>query len=131
MKINIDELKEVTFAARQKQEDIVIATMMAAADRKKAHQAVFEAKANYIVSQINGRAMKEAKAGRCHAIVMGLKWRDSDWHGVGEQGVTPEILKDVAKLVWNACVTGGLKPTLEYWHDGMGINSGYNIVVHW
>jgi hypothetical protein len=28
-------------------------------------------------------------------------------------------------------VQARLLPTLEYWHDGCGVQDGYNIVAHW
>jgi hypothetical protein len=73
---------------------------------------------------------KEAKEGRDHAIVMGLKWgRDHDGYTGNE--LRYNQLKGPAAIVWNELVKAGLQPALEYWHDGMGMDGGFNIIIKW
>ena len=92
-----------------------------------------EAKAEAIIAQIPDRAERESEQGRNHAIVMSVKYEDyTRPHGATDWRVCQgDWLKGVAKLVFEFCVEANLKPTLEDWHDGVGMNSGHNIVIHW
>jgi hypothetical protein len=97
-----------------------------------------ELKAESIIAQIPGRAETEAKAGRSHAVVMGLRYGeytvlDGKWGGTNARAViNPKGVDGKAALiVWTYCQNAGLDPKLEYWHDGAGIDGGYNIVIRW
>lgn len=101
-----------------------------AADAARLEQ---EAKAKGIIRQIPSRCQVEAAEGRSHAIIMSVGYNDTkrpqtanDW-----RVVDPAWLTGAAQIVWQACVDAKLQPTLEFWHDGVGVNSGHNIVVHW
>lgn len=91
-----------------------------------------ELKAQMIIEQIPYRAETEAKVGRNHAIIMEIgrdydrPRDDNNWNRCDYRW-----LKNAAVIVWNYCVGAGLNPTLEAWHDGVGIKSGFNIVVRW
>lgn len=99
-----------------------------------------ELKARGIIAQIPGRAETEALAGRNHAIVMALKYgadfdidfeqRSNDQHNCFRR-VNPAGLSHAARLVYEYCLGADLKPSFEFWHDGVGVNSGWNIVIHW
>jgi hypothetical protein len=89
-----------------------------------------EAKAQSILVQIPTRCAVEAKEGRSHAIVYSLGY-DEYRSGPPYNKIEPHEIKGVGALVWNACQKSNLQPTLEYWHDGCGMKSGFNIVVHW
>tara|TARA_Y100000034_G_scaffold135296_1_gene206607 strand:- start:258 stop:656 length:399 start_codon:yes stop_codon:yes gene_type:complete len=125
--IDINELKASTQTAievadKRRQQKLAETK---AKDERVARAA--ELKAEGIIAQIPNRCAKESEQGRTHAIVMSLTYE--------EQGKTTppthETIAGAAVHVWNACQEAELNPSLEYWHDGMGMKSGYNIVVHW
>ena len=89
--------------------------------------------AKNILAQIPGRALIEAQSGRNFAIVMNVGYRDIALSERYPNNVMkPEwIIGETGKLVYSGCVDLKLNPTLEYWHDGCGMESGYNIVIHW
>lgn len=128
--INVQKLKQLTKAAvlnEQERQAALLAKEQAAADReRKAHQLMAET----VISQIEDKCEQEANNQRSHAIIMGLKYRrdyDSGWPSVP----TGDTLKGPGKIVYDFCEKEGLMPIIEDWHDGVGINSGYNIVVQW
>jgi hypothetical protein len=94
--------------------------------------------ADYLISQIDQRRQLEAQVGRGHAIVMSLVLGEiKPPGGIQVYGLAqPEWLVGAARQVWDYCVNGpdgkgpDLKPTLEYWDDGVGKHSGFNIVAH-
>jgi hypothetical protein len=88
--------------------------------------------ASHILAAFPDKCEKEAEQGRSHAIIMGLKYsRDYDSPAPNWNDLPYNKLKGPGALVWNYLSLAGLKPTIEYWHDGMGMDSGFNIVVHW
>lgn len=126
---SIQELTAITEKAIKEGE----AKAKAIADEKiakeHAKQKLVLAKAEHVIEQIPSRAKREATAGRNHAIVMALK--SDDWKEASYTNSKPTNLIGVGKLVWEYCVGAKLNPTLEYWHDGVGVNGGYNLVIHW
>ena len=129
--VDINKLSRLTREAiqRGKEEAARIeAEKLAAAERKRKAE---RRKAENVIEQIPDRAEKEAKAGRTHAIVYALKSSEDYTTGYNQWHAREDNLCGVGKLVWDYCVGAGLKPTIEDWHDGVGINSGYNIVIHW
>lgn len=124
LNINIDELKATTQAAIDAAENRRVKKLaeIKAKDERAAAAALL--KAEGIVAQIPSKCAKEAEQGRKHAIVMGLKHSDY-WDACVES------LNGAAAHVWNACQEANMNPTLEYWHDGGGMKSGFNIVVRW
>ena len=134
MKLNIDiqNLQDTTQVAIEEAEERrqkKLATIKAKTER--AARAA-ELKAEGIIAQIPDRCAKEAEQGRNHAVVMGLDWDKDYEHQSGNfNSLTHDRLKGSGAHVWNACQEANMNPTLEYWHDGCGIKSGFNIVVHW
>jgi hypothetical protein len=94
--------------------------------------------AKYLIEQIETRMNLEAQVGRGHAIVMSLvSWDYSPPAGLKVYGlIQPEWLRGAARMVYDYCNNGvdgkgpDLKPTLEYWDDGVGRAGGFNIVAH-
>jgi hypothetical protein len=127
----INELRELTSSGRDR---IAMAKLRAEeeARQKEDRQRVLDqAKADNITGQIKERCRKEALAGRDFAIVMSIKYTDFKPVYNGPVTYSSGTLRGASAIVWQHCVDEGLSPTLEDWHDGMGINGGYNIVVHW
>jgi len=90
--------------------------------------------ANSIIAQIPERARAAARAKQSYAIVMGLRSGTDYREPLGNRNhatLSEHWLTGAARLVWDACVNSKLKPELQYWHDGFGVNSGFNIVIHW
>ncbi len=92
-----------------------------------------ENKARLIIQQITERTSLEARTGRYHAIIMSVDREERGSDTVMDElpRCDPETLKGTAAIVYRHCANEGFNPTLEYWHDGLGYTSGYNIVVHW
>lgn len=100
-------------------------------------------KVERILGQVPGRCAIEANAGRSHAIVMSLETRYGrnsqvgiyDYERPTNSGYNGEFntawLCGPGKIVYDNLVAAGLRVTVEYWHDGVGVESGYNLVVHW
>jgi hypothetical protein len=130
MNINIDSLREMTAKAIRDGEEKVRKEIADKNAINAAAEALAKAKANTILLQVAGRAEREAKAGRNHAVIMGIKYNDfvpPCYNNLAN----PEHLAGTAAIVWQELVKSGLNPTLESWHDGMGIKGGHNIVIHW
>jgi len=133
--IDIDNLRTLTAEAikrGQKEHDRKLAEERLEVERKRKEE---DLKAESIISQIPSRAETEARVGRSHAIVMGLGFGDYDrplsFDGPRWDVCKSEWLKGAARKVYERCVAENLGPTLEYWYSGDGMNSGFNIVIHW
>ena len=131
LNIDIEKLKQQTkdgLLARQVEAEIA---ERRAKEKEARNRLLQELKAERILSQLSSRCEAESTAGRNFAIVMSVSHSDcrppNNLYGTCK----PEWLQGVPKLVYNACVEANLNPTIEYWHDGIGIESGFNIVVHW
>jgi hypothetical protein len=120
---------------RRREAEVRIAT-----EKEKAKLLEEQLRARGIIAQIPGRAETEALAGRNHAIVMGLKYNEDFTYDAEERGydqkncyrtLNPAKISSTARLVFDHCEAAGLKPSFEFWHDGAGVNSGWNIVIHW
>lgn len=128
--VDIAKLRQLTDAAIQRGKDEAarkLAHITAENERKARQDKLFAAN---VLAQVPDKCEKEAERERSHAVVMGLKWgRDHD--GYNGNTMTYTQLKGPGAIVWNNLQEQGLNPTLEYWHDGVGIEGGFNIVVHW
>lgn len=131
--INIQELQKLTQEAILRGKEEKQRKDEEKARKKVALRDIQVTAAKNILAQIPSRALIEAQAGRNFAIVMNVGYRDSNLSQNHPDNVMkPEwIIGETAKLVYEGCIDLKMKPTLEYWHDGCGIESGYNIVVHW
>ncbi len=104
---------------------------------------VTDLKVERILSQVPERCGVEARAGRSHAIVMSLTHRfgrhaekglydyETPDNFVGTNSFNPAWLVGVGRIVYDQLKAAGLQVGVEFWHDGVGVESGYNIVVHW
>lgn len=92
-------------------------------------------KAVEIIQQIPTRAEFEARHERRFAIVMSFDSFDFQFPPAERFSNKPRAawLKEgtVTKIVYDYCQNARLRPSLEYWLDGCGMDSGYNIVIHW
>ena len=93
----------------------------------------YEQLADTVIEQIPTRAMLESLVGRTYSILMGIPKQDIDrQHVEHHEGlISPEMLCGQTKQVFDFCRDNNLHPTLEYWDDGKGDMSGYNVVIHW
>lgn len=136
LELDVSQLRKLTEQAIQRgkeKEAKHLAGILAEQERTvKLHHLL----ASKILAQLPNKCEKEATQGRSHVIAMGLKHgRDFTYSREPEvfklDSMPSNRLKGPGEIVWNQLQISGLNPTIEYWHDGMGVHSGYNIVVHW
>ena len=96
-------------------------------ERKKIEDESF---AKEVLSQIPEKCEKQAAAGGSCCVVMMLK-HGRDYNSISLSKLEVSQLKGPALIVLNTLRDSQLKPTIEHWHDGIGFDSGFNIVVHW
>ncbi len=131
--VDVKKLKEMTAKAIYDGQEKARRLQEAAIKKEIRKKFDDELKASRIIDKIPIRAETEAAEGRNHCIVMSIKFEDySRPHDANDWRVCdPKWLNGAAKLVWEYCVKAELNPTIEDWHDGMGMDSGHNIVIHW
>ena len=115
--MDIDELKKITANAREAQRVEQAEKEKQEKERLERLAEEHRLKADHIIAMIPSKCKRAAEAGLDYVKIMPA---ESDG-----------TLKGVADLVWQFCVDSNLNPTLEHWHDGVGITGGYDIVVHW
>lgn len=137
MKIDLKALRQLTAQAivnGEKEREDEFSRIVAKKARKDLQA---ELLANQIISQILIKCEKEAIKERSQAVIMELKLhRDytfdtSKGNIPGPTKVEPENLIGAGKIVYQYCVDNGLNPKINYWWDGIGLKSGYNILVYW
>lgn len=131
--INIAELRATTQAviAKGKEEErrrvaLEQAAARVEADRKRI---LDDVRRSDVISQILPTVELRASQGRSHAVVMDLRSYE-DYPGYGTKPDGSE-LQGVGADVFAYCLDAGLQPKVESWHDGIGVNGGEQIVVHW
>jgi len=90
--------------------------------------------ADSIIAQIPERARTAARARQSYAIVMSLREGTDYRRPLGHKDwsfCSESWLSGAARLVWDACLASNLRPELQYWYDGGGMDSGFNLVIHW
>lgn len=132
MKIDLVRLRKLSDEAVRRGEEERARILIEGREESQRKKRQEEIKAQFIIEQIPSRLEKEATAGRKHAIVMGVGYDDYDrpYNHKNWNECKPFWLKGVARLVFNACLEAELRPTIEFWHDGVGVESGFNIVAH-
>lgn len=132
MNMNLERLRRLSEMARSDAEEERNRVLAEGKRQEELQRKNDELKADLIIQQISSRAETEASAGRNHAIVMSLNYNDYKQPERVYNECKPEWLTSLsATTVYAYCVEEGFEPTIEFWHDGMGVNSGFNIVVHW
>lgn len=87
--------------------------------------------AEHVLQQVASKCEKEAENGRSHAVIMSLD-RNRDYSsGDYRNTLGYQYLKGPGAIVWNELQKAKLNPQIEFWHDGVGYDSGYNIIVKW
>lgn len=126
----IEELRKLTSEALEQariEREQKLARIQERDERKAKENQAF---AERVLAQVPDKARKEAKEGRGHVVVMGLKWgRDHD--GYSSNQLQYNQLKGPGAIVWNELSKAGLQPSIEYWHDGVGMDGGFNIIIKW
>jgi len=130
--VDLAQLRQLTEQAIQRgkwKEEKRLVDIKVEDERKVKRDQLFAAA---VLSDFPDKCEKEAGRGRSHAIIMGLKYsRDYVYQGNNFNSIHVELLTGPGAIVWNYLQEAGLKPSIEYWHDGMGMESGFNILVHW
>lgn len=134
MSLDIERLRRLSEMARSDADDERSRALAEETRQEEVQRQGDELKARLVILQIPSRTETEANAGRNHAIVMGLEYDDYDRPSEERGGwniCRSEWLKGASKLVYGFCLKEGFEPTIEHWDDGVGVKSGFNIVVHW
>jgi len=131
--IDTDRLRRLTDEALTRADEERVRREAEEREAKEREQREIEAKALSILEQIPRRAEEDAKATRKFSIVMSFSYGDYNRPRDEKRNnfCDPLWLNGTAQIVYEHCVLANLHPTLEYWHDGVGVNDGFNIVVHW
>jgi len=144
---NVRELRKATDAAKAKAQakvdEIKRQEFLAELEKQakeEAQRRIDRQKADVIMQQLVHRCAIEAEAGRNHAILMSLhQGRDYVLPQYDYGAPTPGSLVHVARFVYDdiqaanavADADDRLTVKFEYWHDGVGQDCGYNLVVAW
>lgn len=139
--VDLAQLRQLTEQAIQRgkwKEEKRLADIKAEDERKARSDQLFAAT---VLAEFPDKCEKEAGRGRSHAIIMGLKYNrdyvyDGNFSGFyaranSGNSLSYDRLTGPGAIVWNYLQAAGLKPTIEYWHDGIGMDSGFNIVARW
>lgn len=87
-----------------------------------------------IIEKIPSKCQSLAEEGKSNLVVMKLSTNRDIRFGKSLQINNPrdrQSLVGVGAIVWDYLVSQNLNPTIEYWHDGMGSNSGFQIEITW
>lgn len=122
--LTVEAIAEGTSRARAKAQR----SREAAVRKEKTHQLFAE----HVLSKVPGKCRKAAvKQQADNAVVMQLKYRRDYKESRNTDRLDPALLQGPGKIVYNHLVAAGLNVTIDYWHSGDGMNSGYNLVVRW
>jgi hypothetical protein len=125
-KLKLETKKAIAEAIEMKNKGII--PIQAEFTRKAQEDQI---KAEGIIAKIPSLCFKAAQDKQTSVCVMPLKRADYHHDTNGNTLNYSQLKKGVAAIVWNACVLAGLKPSLEFWHDGCGMDSGFNMCVNW
>lgn len=105
----------------------------AEAKKRREREAQDAARASLTISTIPQLAYDAAVKGQAEVVVVRLQYSEYTLpNGIHDYRICkPEWLQGAGKLIWDHCVNAGLKPTLEHWHDGVGVHEAFEIVIHW
>ena len=90
-----------------------------------------ELEAASIIERIPDLAEKAALKKLFSVEVMKLESKHYNFTSYGASCPLEGHLKGSAKLVYLACKKANLNPKIESWHDGMGMDSGYQVTINW
>lgn len=84
------------------------------------------------IDKIPSICEKAAEKGLFEAKVFRLQYnRDYESNGALYNTLNYSQLRGPAALIWNWCQQAELNTTVQYGHDGCGVDSWYDIVVNW
>lgn len=130
MKIDIVKLQNQTKDAIREAEQRNKMRLAELKAKSESEMKKLEAKVEKVLSAIPELCAKEAELGNSSATVYKLTYSEYEG-GFPYNKLEPNKLKDAGAMIWNACQLAKLQPKLEHWYDDGGMNSGFNIVVHW
>lgn len=130
MNIDLQKLRETADRAKADQETAARLKAKEDLERSLEEDHQNRLRALKIIGEIPKKCEKAALKGEYSANVMKLSHKDIKNQEAPFNVLPANRLNDVAALVFSACVKAKLKPTLEHWHDGVGYDSGFNIMVH-
>lgn len=129
IKIDVENLRNITESVHHKNASKLAAKLVANTKKNQEIKAKQKAIAENIMSEVAGKCEKAAGKGEYSCKIMELV-RGRDYLGFPSSLAIHE-LQGVGKLVVETCHKNGLSCTVEYWHDGIGIESRFDLRVSW
>ncbi len=126
--VNLKSLRDLADKATQAAKERTEAKEEAKARRDWNLAARNELAAKHVLERLEMRAQRHAQKGLRSCKVMPLRYLK---HYKNLTTVRPADLIGVAKLVWDELDKQKLKVRLNDWHDGVGIKSGWDMVLEW
>lgn len=89
-----------------------------------------------VTERIDTAAKAQARQGLRYATVYDISFDEVDQPDPLPEGADyslcePHMLRGVAKLIYEHCRENGLSPSIQFWHDGVGVNGGWKLNIHW
>jgi hypothetical protein len=128
MKIDINKLREVADLANKNAIEAVKRRRQEEELKKQKFAKEQEVRANNILDSVESICNKAASKGDYTAKIMRLK-HDVD-HKSFSSSLTVGGLRNAGRIVFDSLEEAGLNPSIQFWHDGVGIESGFDIWVN-
>ncbi len=128
-KIDVEHLRNLTESANHENASKLAAKIIANTKKKQEIKEIQKVIAENYMSQVAEKCEKAAKEGDYSCKIMELV-QGRDYSGF-PSSLTIDKLQGVGKLVVEMCHKNNLTCTAEYWHDGIGIVSRFDLRVSW
>lgn len=129
--INANQLKKITKEVKKEKEKQNEAKEREQKKRELNRLEEEKLLAKSIIKRATEAALKAAKRGETSSFVMNINschYQDSIY---SVHQLVPSKLKGTALIVWNELNKAGFNCIIESWYDGIGMNSGYKILISW
>jgi len=134
-RVTPNELSEMTSHAKTQVAEKKKQQKDAALERRLAEEQKQILRADKILIQMSSKCRLAARLGCNFAIIMDLKLGiDYSRNSIVETSNSTELkvmLGGAANLVHTSCRTQGFSVSTHRWHDGVGIESGWQLKVDW
>lgn len=118
-----NDLRKITKNAIKKGIELKNKKLVALKEEEESKQREYEALAATILESVPQLCQDAAEKGKDQVVVMALI-RGRDYERCQQ-------LKGVGGIVWNSLQEAKLNPSIDYWYDGGGMDSGFNLSVQW
>jgi hypothetical protein len=129
------ELKQIARRARAKANEVERNQRDVEREKQLQEEREQEERATRILNAMPAKCKAAAEKGRNFAVIMDLaSGQDinlSDIREASDDDQLRDILGGAANLVYSVCRAKGFDVSTHYWHDGVGIKSKWQLMVHW